>query len=325
MTQPLDLINGALLDIGARAPGETAPPEDVNEAFIMLNQMLDSWSNESMVVFYKQEIIHEITAGKYQYTIGPNSDTVASFTASIAPSADGLTGVLTVTTVPTTGALSVGQFISGTGVLSGTSIISYGTGRGGNGTAAIGTYNLNMAQTVVSGPISSYVPRPLKINSGFVRVVNSITGTLDYPIGILNLEKYEQIGIKTLPGPWPRAVYYQPSEPVGMLNYWPNPSQGEMHLFCDPIMNRFNTINDSVILPQGFEAAVRDMLGYRLLRSYGKIADPASVAEYRRLAVEAKALIKRSNMMPQQTANFDSVLVPGMMNDAGFILHGGFR
>jgi len=323
MTQPLDIISGALLDIGARAAGETAPPEDVNEAFIMLNQMLDSWSNESMMVFYKQEVIHEIIPGQYVYTIGPGGYVGATVTGSIAPNSSGTGGVLTVTNIAS-GALSVGMTLSGTGITSGTAITSLGTGLGGNGTSALGTYNLNLPQTVVSGTITLSVQRPLKINSGFVRVVNSITGTLDYPIGILNLERYEQVGIKTLPGPWPRAVYYQPSEPVGVLNYWPNPAQGEMHLFVDSILNRFNTVNDNVILPPGFEEALRANLAFRMMPSYGKTSQ-TQMAMIEALARKGKGVIKKSNMVPIQTANFDSVLVPGMMNDAGFILHGGFR
>lgn len=324
MTQPIDLINGALLDIGARAPGESPPPEDINEALIMLNQLLDMWSNESMMVFFKQEVIHEITAGKYNYTIGPGGDCSCSFIGSIAPNTSGNGGILTVTSV-LSGAISVGLNLSGGTITSGTVITSYGTGLGGNGSAAQGTYFVNMSQTVTSGTYTAYPSRPFRINSGFVRVVNSITGTLDYPIGIMNVERYEQIGIKTLPGPWPKAVYYQPSEPVGMLNYWPNPSSGEMHLFCDPIFNKFSTAYDIFVMPPGYEAAIRDNLAYRMLRSYGKINDPVAINEFKTAAREGKALIKKTNMSPQQTANFDSVLTPGLMNDAGFILSGGFR
>src|SRR5512135_3745690 len=119
MTQPIDLINGALLDINARAAGETATPEDVNEAFIMLNQMLDSWSNESMMVFYKQEVIHEIIPGQYIYTIGPGGYVGASITGSIAPNATGTGGVLTITNIAS-GAVSVGMTVSGTGIAAGT-------------------------------------------------------------------------------------------------------------------------------------------------------------------------------------------------------------
>jgi len=314
MTQPITLISQALLDINAREAGEPVAPDDANEAFATLNQMLDQWSNESMMVYAKQEVIHELSTGQYIYTIGPSGSIGCSFTGSIAGN------ILTITAI-TSGAISLGQTING--VLAGTVITSYGTGKGGNTAAALGTYNLTNTQTVVSGALTSSVNRPIVINSAFVRVVNSITGTLDYPVAVINLEKYETIGIKTLPGPWPKAVYYSPTMPVGVLNYWPNPSQGEMHLFCDTILSQFQTVNDTVQLPQGYEAAIRYNLALKLMPSYGK-SSQMQIEMIKAFAKEGKALIKKTNMKPAQTAFFDTVLTPGRVNDAGWILSGGF-
>lgn len=70
MTQPLDIISGALLDIGAREAGEPVGPDDANEAFALLNMMLDQWSNESLMVVSISEIIATI-AGATDWTIGP--------------------------------------------------------------------------------------------------------------------------------------------------------------------------------------------------------------------------------------------------------------
>lgn len=316
MATALDLISGALLDIGARSAGEPVSVDDANEAFILLNQMLDQWSNESMMLSYKQEVIHEIVGGMYVYTIGNEGDVGCVFTGSISGTTLSVSSIIS-------GALSVGQTLSGAGILPGTAITSLKTGRGGNGTAALGTYQINLTQTIGSITITSYAVRPLKINSAFVRVVNSITGTLDYPVAVINLEKYELIGIKTLPGPWPRAIYYQPSEPLGVLNYWPNPSQGEMHLFCDAILNQFTSLSDVVTLPQGMQLAIRNNLSLLLMPSYGK-ASPVQIGMIEANARKGKALIKRTNMAPQQTAGFDSVLISGRLNDAGFVLHGNF-
>lgn len=316
-TTPLTLISGALRSIGALGSGETPDPSSANDALIMLNDMMDQWSNEKMMVFCTQEVIQELTGGKYIYTIGPNGNVGATFTGSI-------TGTVLTVTALSAGALSVGQIISGTGITMGTAITSYGSATGGNGAGAIGTYNLNLPNTFLSGTITSYAPRPLRINSAFVRVVNSITGVLDYPVAVIHLEQYELIGIKTLPGPWPRAVYYQPSEPVGVLNYWPNPSQGEVHLFCDTILNQFSSLNDVITLPQGFNMALRFNLAVLLMPEYGK-ADANQIAMIGRLASQGKAFIKRINMNPPPTVQFDSSLTQRGRKDAGFILHGGFN
>lgn len=273
-----------------------------------------------MMVFCVNEVIHELVSAQYIYTIGDGGMVRANFTGQITDN------ILTVTAL-TSGAISVGQTLSGVGLLAGTAITSLGTAVGGNGTGALGTYYLNTSQNL--GPISffSYAVRPLRINSAFVRVVNSISGTLDYPVDVLNVEQYELIGIKTLPGPWPRAVYYQASEPLGILNYWPNPSSGgEMHIFCDAVLNRFQTLTEDITLPQGYALALRYGLAELLMPEY-PVAAGAS-GEVRALipkyAADGRAHIKRLNSVPQQPARFDDILAARAGKDAGWILSGGF-
>lgn len=314
---PHDIIGQALSDIGALAQGEAVDPNIENDVFVTLNQMLDTWSNSKMMLPCVQEVIHELAGGTYIFTIGSGGNVGAVFTGSIAGT------TLTVTAL-TSGALSVGQTLSGAGITAGTAITSYNTGRGGNGTSALGTYQLNLSQTVASTTVTSYAVRPLRINSAFVRVVTSITGTLDYPVAILSSEEYELIGIKTLSGPWPRAVYYQPSMPLGVLNYWPNPSACEMHLMCDTVLNQFASLTDTITLPQGYLMALRWNLADYLIPSFGK-NDEAIISRVERFAAQGRAYIKRTNMAPQQAARFDSILIANKVKDAGFILDGGFH
>jgi len=312
MTKPIDLTTLSLINIGALEEGETPSASASNFAFQMLNMMLDQWSNEKLMVYCVQEVIHKLTPSQYQYTIGQNGSVGATFTGSIAGN------ILTVTNV-SAGGLSVGQIING--VAAGTSIISYGTATGGTST---GTYLLSQNNTVASTTLTSYAQRPLRINSAFVRVVTSTAGSLDYPVAIISSEDYELIGLKALSGPWPRALYYQPSEPIGALNYWPNPSSGEMHLFCDTLLNTFQTQQDTVYLPQGYEMAIVWNLCELLMPSYGK-KDPTMAAMISNHAKHGKALIKRTNMNPQQVSRFDDALISSKRKDAGWILSGGFN
>jgi hypothetical protein len=188
---------------------------------------------------------------------------------------------------------------------------------------------VNISQTVASTTINAYYERPLSINSAFVRVnTNSngqpiLNGGLDYPITILNLENYELIGLKTLNGPWPRALYYQPGESLGTITVWPNPSQGEMHIFADTLFQRFTSINDEIVIPQGYIMALRWCLAERLMPMYGK-ASPTQIQMINGFAGHAKATIKRTNMRPMQVARFEDSLIVGKRADAGWILTGGF-
>ena len=321
MTQPIDIISRALKDIGALEAGETPAPADSQDAFDMLNDMCDQWSNEQMMVFYKTEIIFTLTAGQTQYTIGAGGQIGGTITGSISGT------TLTVTNVAA-GAIALGMTLTGAGVSAGTKITRFGSGAGGN-VNSNGTYTVNISQTVASTTISAYYERPLSINSAFVRVnTNSngqpiVNGGLDYPITILNLENYEMIGLKTLNGPWPRALYYQPSEALGTIFVWPNPAQGEMHIFADTLFQRFTTINDEIVIPQGYLMALRWCLAERLMPMYGK-ASQTQIQMINGFASHAKATIKRNNMKPMQVARFEDSLIVGKRADAGWILTGGF-
>jgi hypothetical protein len=321
MTQVIDIISRSLKDIGALEAGETPTPEAAQDAFDMLNDILDQWSNESMMVTYKTEIIFPITPGQTQYTIGPNGQIGAIFVGSIAGT------TLTVTSI-SSGAIALGQTLSGTGISAGTTIVAFQSGAGGN-INEVGTYTVNISQNVASTTINSYYQRPLAINSCFVRInTNSngqpiVNGGLDYPVAILNVEDYEMIGLKTLNGPWPKALYYQPTETLGNIFVWPNPSQGEMHLFADTLFSRYTTINDPIILPQGFSMALRWCLAERLMPMYGK-ASTTQIAMIQAYAAQAKSTIKRTNMKPIQSARFQDAMLSSRQKDAGWILSGGF-
>ena len=321
MAKALDIISRALKDIGALEAGESPSADAVQDAFDMLNDMVGQWSNEDMMVFYKNEIIFPITPGQTQYTIGPGGQVGCSFVGSIAGN------ILTITAI-NSGGISIGQTITGLGVTAGTKIVQFLTGAGGN-VNEVGTYLVNIPQSLSSLTFTGYYQRPLTINSAFVRInTNSngipiVNGGLDYPISILNVEDYEMIGLKTLNGPWPKALYYQPTETLGNIFVWPNPSQGEMHIFADNIFSEFTTIYDDINLPQGYTMALRWCLAERLMPMYGK-ASVTQITMINGFAAQAKATVKRTNMRPVQSARFADAMLASRQKDAGFILSGGF-
>jgi len=321
MAKALDIISRALKDIGALEAGETPSADAVQDAFDMLNDMVGQWSNEDMMVFYKNEIIFPITAGQTQYTIGPGGQIGCSFVGSISDN------VLTITSI-NSGGISIGQTITGLGVAAGTKIVQFLTGAGGNVNEA-GTYLVNIPQSLSSLTFTGYYQRPLTINSAFVRINTNSNGIpinnggLDYPVSILNVEDYEMIGLKTLNGPWPKALYYQPTETLGNIFVWPNPSQGEMHIFADNIFSEFTTIYDDINLPQGYTMALRWCLAERLMPMYGK-ASATQITMINGFAAQAKATVKRTNMRPVQSARFADAMLASRQRDAGWILSGGF-
>lgn len=325
MTKPIEIISRALKDIGALEAGETPTPEAAQDAFEMFNDLIDQWSNENDMVFNVTEIVFPVINGQTQYTIGPNPSTPnfvgASFTGSIVGN------ILTVTGI-NSGAVAQGQTLSGTGILPGTKIVQFGTGAGGN-VNEVGTYYLNIPQTVASTTITAYYQKPLSIDSAFVRINTTsngqpvVNGGLDYPISVLALQQYEMIGLKTLNGPWPKALYYNPGEDSGNLFLWPNPAQGEVHLFANTLFSRYDTLYSDIVMPQGYMMAFRWCLAERLMPMYGKVSQ-VQIQMINAYAAQAKATIKRTNMAPLQVAQFPDALLTTRAKDAGWILTGGF-
>lgn len=325
MAMPIDIISRALKDIGALEAGETPTPDAAQDAFDMLNDLIDQWSNESFMVFNVTEIIFPVINGQTQYTIGPNPSTQnfigASFTGSISGN------ILTVTGI-NSGAVAQGQTLSGTGITQGTKITANLTGAGGN-VNEVGTYRVNINQTVASTTITANYQKPLSIDSAFVRINTTsngqpiINGGLDYPVAILALQDYEMIGLKTLNGPWPKALYYNPNEESGNLFVWPNPAQGEMHLFANTLFSRYDSLYTEVNLPQGYSMALRWCLAERLMPQYGK-ANQTQIAMIQQYAAQSKSTLKRTNMSPLQLSRYPDALMNSRSKDAGWILTGGF-
>ena len=327
MTAPIDIISRALKDIGALEAGETPTPEAAQDAFDMLNDLVDQWSNEDMMVYNTTEIIFPLIAGQVQYTIGPTPST-ANFIGSVFTGS--ITGnILTVTGI-TSGAVAQGQTLKGTGITTGTKIVEFITGAGGN-VNEVGTYKLNITYTapVASTSITAYYQKPLFIDQAYVRVNTQsngqpvLNGGLDYQVAILALENYNQIGLKTLNGPWPKALYYNPNADTGNVFVWPNPAQGEMHIFSSTIFSNYETLYDDIVLPQGYSMGLRWCLAERLMPMYGK-ASQVQIAMINGYAAQSKSTIKRNNMRPIAAAGYPDSMLVGRAKDAGWILSGGF-
>jgi hypothetical protein len=307
MTTALDLISSSLRSIGALASGETPTAEQTDDAFNMLNDMLAMWSNERMLLHYETEVIFPVVLNTYQYTIGPGGTIGAVFSGTQS------LGVVTVSSV-TSGAIAIGQTLS-----TGGTILSFGTGAGGSGTNAVGTYNVSSSQTVTTQSITASYQRPLRINSGFTRI-----STIDYQLEARNVEDYKLIGLKALPGPWAKIAYYQPSMPLGNITLWPNPtSAGDVHLYCDTILQSFGATSDTVRLPQGYNLGISRSLAELLLPDYGRV-DQTIVTMISSQAARFRGLLKRTNMHPQAQAQIDPLLI-GQRIDAGWIMDGGFN
>jgi hypothetical protein len=165
------------------------------------------------------------------------------------------------------------------------------------------------------------ISRPLRIRSSFTRITTSAAAGLDYWFDIISFERYNEIGLKTVPGPWPYLAAYQPTFPLSTLWVYPNPSiAGQVYLYTDLILSEFPNLTTAINLPQGYNRALKKLLALELCPSFGKTPSPQLILQ----AKEAKNLLKDQNNAPITTLRYDSDLVRSRHTDAGWIVNGGF-
>lgn len=316
MTTALDLITGGLRAINALEAGETATPQDSADALIILNDLLDSLSTDEDFIYTTVENILAWIPGQYRYSVG--NPIGGTFSGVLTGGSAVITGV----TVPST--LVVGGTLTDVqaAIPAGTTVLSFNIG------ANTVTMNANALSSQAADVMTYTTPgnfgiaRPLRISSGYTRITSSGNTGLDYWFECHNsMERYNEIGYKGVPGPWPIQLTYQPTFPLGTLWAYPNPTQaGELHLFTDLILSQITSINQTINLPQGYSRALKKLLGLELCPDWAKTPSP----ELKRQAGEARAFIKSMNASPATTLRYDSDIVRSQQTDAGWIMHGGF-
>lgn len=73
MTTPADIIALALVDAGIVGQGQTASPEDTNNAFRRLNMMMSTWARKRWLVYHLIDVV-KVSTGAQSYTLGPGGD-----------------------------------------------------------------------------------------------------------------------------------------------------------------------------------------------------------------------------------------------------------
>lgn len=164
------------------------------------------------------------------------------------------------------------------------------------------------------------IQRPLRITQVYSRIT-STNGGVDFPCEVRPLAEYAQITMKQLPGPWPKKAFYNPNFPLGTVYLWPVPAMSvNLHVWTDALLQSV-ALNTVLQLPQGYFLGLQWMLAELLSPEYGKAVTP----DIARFAREFKRILKTTNERPSAVSAIEATgMVNGQMNDASFILHGGF-
>lgn len=314
----LDLITGALRNINALESGETPTAQDANDALQVLNDLLESWTIEKLLIFSSTENILSWVPGKYQYTIG--NPVGGTFTGTLVSGSPTISNV----TIPST--LVVGGTLTDlqAAIPSGTTVAAIGTNTVTMSKNAL--FTVSSAETITyTTPGDFAIALPVRITNAFTRITvgagDPMIQGLDYQIRIIPRDKYAALGLKGIAGPWPTDLYYNRTYPLGNIYCYPNPSMaGELHLWTDTVLSDFTSTSSVVNLTQGYARALKTNLAIELAAEYGKAVSPTLAARAR----ESKALIKSLNSLEAVEAFFDQHILKSRRADAGWILHGGF-
>lgn len=221
-----DVIQEAFEQNGTYAPGEPMGAADALRGLSVLNQMMDSWSNENLTCFAILEQICTLVPGKYAYTIGPGGD------------------------------------VNGTRPLS-----------------------------LITTSGSAYILDPYGNQ---------------YPVEVITQARWNQRGSRNTNSNFPDVIFYDPQYPLGILNFDPIPNISyDAHFDSYLQISQFADIDTNLVLPPGYQLAIRSNLTVKLHTFYpnGPL-DPGVIAE----AAESKATVKRTNIR-LNVAAYDPELV----------------
>jgi len=310
-----EIITSALRRINVYAPGEALDSADANDALEILNDLLASRSTDEASIYGSVENVLQFTPGQYQYTVG--NYVAGTFNGTLVSGSPTISGV----TVPSDITVN-GDITAGAGVPAGATVLSWDTGLGTITMSANATSTVAVPQTFTyTIPGDFKIDRPLRIGKSFTRI-NTSGSALDYPIAVVDQQRYNQIGFKAIQAPWPIMLYYNPTMPLGNLFFYQNPSGGGyLHLFTDTILTGYASLTQNVDLPQGYSRFLKWDLARELAPEYAATWTPQMEKQWK----EAYDFVRSLNQDPTPTAQYDADLVHRQQTDAGWILTGGFR
>lgn len=307
------IITGALRFCNVYAPGESLAADDSADALQTLNDLLESLSTDQASVYASSEEVFSYVGGQYRYTIG-NYD-AGTFAGTVTSGS----AVVTLATVPTD-MLARGD-ITGSGIPAGATILSFNAGAGTVTMSALATSSPGAQQIAYTIPGDFKTVRPLRITQAFTRITTQGSG-LDYPIDLIDQGTYSRIGFKAIAAPWPIALWYNPTIPLGELWFYQNPSGGgEVHLYTDTILSNLAGLTSQVVMPQGYNRYLKRKLARELAPEFGA----QWTSQMEKLAKEAEDYVRSLNSVPVPVSRYDSELTQGAHADAGWIMYGGFR
>lgn len=157
-------------------------------------------------------------------------------------------------------------------------------------------------------------PRPDRIESAFFRqIINeSAPNQIDYQLEIIEArEDYNRISLKQLIS-FPQYLFYDSGFPTGHAYPWPVIQNNlyELHLTVKETLSQFTSLNQNIVLPLEYMAALKFNLAVRLRQAYQMPPDAVLVG----LAKDALNVIRNANFQVSRLQIPTTLIRPGLYN-----------
>lgn len=307
----LDITTGALLEIGAFAPGESIPAEDTDYCFSKFKRLADEWNSEEGTIFAVDYLTFLLVPNVQPLTIGEAvTITATSLTSNIA-------------TYTGRNRYIAGQLISVDGctdsiynVLDTLVFFADAT----SFQLAITNPDIAPAAETAAKAIYSTVDndfpnyattnsRPVKVADANI-ILNNVTPNVTVPLRIRDRDWWIANSVRQTTTTLPTDLYYDPKFPNGEINLWP--LQTTSYGLELEVWQNISDLKDTFSqfwMPQGYQNAVIYNLAVSLLPAYGK--GSLNTDKLERLAEMSLAKVKSLNYWIPKIATADSGIPTG--------------
>lgn len=147
---------------------------------------------------------------------------------------------------------------------------------------------------------------PTQIYDAFITDTNN----LDYPLGILTQDKWNNIGDKTITSQIPTNIFYDRQFPLGVINIFPIPLLSyQVTLNVELQQAGFALLTTQLSVPPGYARAYILNLALELIgQGFPEVLDNNQLARLTENASQAKANIKRANIK-EVVSDYDAAIV----------------
>lgn len=148
--------------------------------------------------------------------------------------------------------------------------------------------------------------RPLEILTGPGAAYLVDSNNNRFPVEVIEQDQWNQIGLLTEQTDLPDTMFYNPQNPLGVINIFGTPSSAYTLFFDSRLpFADIPSLTVAISLPLGYVSAIKNNLSIRLWPYYKQGDPPAWLIE---LASRSLAAIKRTNIK-SSPSQYDSAIV----------------